>query len=53
MKYTIEEIKEKAIAFLTFHEHQGPRAPFLLAILSQITNTSPDECMSRIKQFAQ
>lgn len=53
MKYSKEEIKQKAIKFKEYVDASDPRVSLMLMMLSLATGVSSDECIRRIELLAQ
>ena len=52
MKYSTEQIKEKARRFMEFYEGQDHRCPLMLMMLEFATGTTEENCIERIKELA-
>jgi hypothetical protein len=52
MKYSKEEIKEKANQFLRLYDQKDHRCPLMLMMLSMVTNEPEDICLEKIKALA-
>jgi|GEM_PF-6415189 len=52
MKYTPEQLKEMALAFLFEYNSNSPKADIMLMILSQATGMHPQQIIANIQFLA-